>query len=119
MSLSPIKEHYSLVWNPDQSEVADIFADPVARVIWCGWKQQHIVDQHFNNEVRQRAAHIREGKPACVEDLAKLIGWPYMHSMNPVWRNISGTGDELFQFAEMLWPFISGQKLCTYGVSRT
>ena len=44
--------------DSDDDEIRRIFANRTARTIWCLWKMNRIVSQHFNRSVLQIAERI-------------------------------------------------------------
>jgi len=51
-----------ITFNPQDSEVADIFSNDTARKLWCLWRRGHIVSQYFNDAVVEIAKRI-DGLP--------------------------------------------------------
>lgn len=114
MSLAPISENYVLAWNPMYSPkpLPSIFADNIARALWLGWKQQHIVDQYFNQSVLTAAAAIRRFRPCTADALAEILQ-AHMDSS----REAFGHWNEYLAFAELLLPFALGHKVVTWTQS--
>jgi hypothetical protein len=66
-----------LAFNPETASepVRQIFARPIARTIWCLWRSNHIVSQHFNGLVMQVADVIEAWKPVTADDFC--LCFPY------------------------------------------
>ncbi len=113
MRTTPIKfnDVFRITWNPAESAVADIFADDIARAIWCTWKEPHVVNQFFNDEVRYLAKELRKAMPSSADKLHRsLIG----ASWGSEGQNIIGT--DLAEWCEFVLPYVRGEKAITVTV---
>ncbi len=45
-------------FDPNDSDIKDIFLSRTAWTLWCLWRRGHIVSQHFDNAVREIAKRI-------------------------------------------------------------
>lgn len=92
----------NVLFDPAASAVADIFANDIARAIWCLYRGGHVVNQYFNDEVRRLAKELQDTPPTSPTDIEHAL-----------WRNqmvFAGSnfpGDQA-DFAVLLFPYLIG-----------
>lgn len=102
--------------NPETAqEVREIFEDDVARIIWMGFKINHIVSQHFNSAVIKLADFIRKkGKDSITVE--NIILYLRNYSFDPDCDFYSGSHADRRAFWGMMVPFIRGEKEMPYEI---
>ena len=76
-------------FNPtgeDGDLTKQIFNDPVARVLFCFIKRQHIVSQHFHGDCLRIAKLIKKQKPKTVADLKDILTQAEDPALNHPWQ---------------------------------
>lgn len=109
-----IQEHVELAFDPSHvgEEIQRVFSDDLARTLWLGIKQGHVVSQYFNRAVLEMADEIRRVKttqyltPAALFQILATTGYPD--------EQVIGFGE--YNFAEELLPFALGVKTITYEI---
>ncbi|EKE19049.1 MAG: hypothetical protein ACD_9C00156G0001 [uncultured bacterium] len=113
-----ISQIVSMAFDPEASsqEIREIFSDRLARTLWLGIKQCHVVSRNFNRAIPAYAKLIademaKEGEVFCAEKLFKILSG---YGKNPICRVI---GEDGRTFAAELLPFIKGEKEMTFKVT--
>lgn len=101
LSFDPTKTVPEAVDN----DLALVFANDTARTIYLLWRRNHIIDQHFPRFCLEVAKRIKESKPRIPEGLADCF---------PRWCGL--VLRDMVEFAEVLGPFLTGEREITYVI---
>ena len=109
-SYYPIQNPVKLGFDPnkiDDRELAEVFADDVARTFWLAWRPFHLVNQHFSQDCLQIARAIRQRQPKTPEDLRLCVPFnPYIDG--------NFIASELGRFCVAALPYFTGEKKLAY-----
>lgn len=88
------------------NDLALVFANDTARTIYLLWRRNHIIDQHFPRFCLEVAKRIEKLKPRIPEEYARCFP-----------RGSGPIHDDILRFAEVLGPFLTGEKEITYVIA--
>ncbi|MFZ2226378.1 MAG: hypothetical protein WA064_01970 [Candidatus Moraniibacteriota bacterium] len=110
-----ILQEVKILFDPavDGGEIQKIFSDDVARTLWLGIRQGHIIERNFKRDILCCAEAIKvliEKDKLDAEKLFRILsgfaGPPYCHIIGSAERD----------FAKELLPFVKGEKVINYEI---
>jgi len=99
---------FKVDWNPEQSDLKDIYGHPIARSLWAMYKANHMISQNglpFLNDICREL--IKTGDVMSVEAAHEFLKG-FMRRMNHVEHSMGVFDNE---FIEQMIPFMTGESV--------
>jgi hypothetical protein len=101
------KVHMKLSFDPNESQLKDIFEHDFGRTVWLLWRRNHIVSDRFNDAIRELMRRWDNLKPESPERLAHF--WPI--------NSVDFSREDVQQFCDACWGNLVETESVTYAVT--
>lgn len=112
-----ILESVNLRFDPQNAGevISEIFKDDLARALWLGIRQGHLIDQDFHRNILRYSQTIKREKSEGKLDSRRLFDILSGFAKPPA-CGVIGPNEQTF--AEELLPFINGEKSIAFTIVR-